>query len=182
MRIMDKIKVSKFLSLVLRHRPEASGVVLDENGWVGVDALLKGMSKCGMGVTIDELEDIVATNDKKRFEFNEDGTKIRACQGHSLSNIDLGLVPKRPPEFLYHGTATIFLDSILKNGLHPRSRQYVHLSLDVDTATKVGSRHGKPVVLRVAAATMNWDGHQFFLSSNNVWLTKIVPPRYLSFE
>jgi putative RNA 2'-phosphotransferase len=171
---------SKFLSLVLRHRPEAIRVKLDPAGWVDVSTLLEAMKDHGKPLDRAELDTIVATNDKKRFEFNEDGTRIRACQGHSVKDIDLGLEPKEPPDTLYHGTATRFLPSISRKGLIPGNRLYVHLSWDEETATKVGSRHGKPIVLSVAAGRMHRDGFEFFLSNNNVWLTKTVPMAYLS--
>jgi putative RNA 2'-phosphotransferase len=178
---VDQKKRSKFLSLVLRHQPQIIGVTLSKEGWIDVDTLLEALSQRNMAMTRQELEDLVATNDKKRFEFSEDGTMIRACQGHSLK-IDLGLPPRQPPEVLYHGTATRFLDSIVRDGLRPGSRTHVHLSQDVATATKVGSRHGTPVVLKVDSRAMTLDGHQFYKSNNNVWLTLAVPPQYLHIE
>lgn len=172
------VRISKFLSYVLRHKPEAIGITLDDAGWVDVDLLLQAMKAAGKPVSRNVLEEIVRTNDKQRFAFNDDGTKIRASQGHSIQ-IDLGLRPVTPPGVLYHGTATRFLDRILSAGLLPQRRQYVHLSPDEQTALRVGQRHGKPVILRIDAGAMHADGHIFFLSANGVWLTASVPPNYL---
>jgi len=166
-------KTSKFLSLLLRHHPEEAGLTLDEHGWAEVDLLLKNV-----GLRLEELEEIVAADEKQRYSFSEDRTLIRANQGHSVP-VDLELEPREPPEFLYHGTVGQFLGSIRKEGLQRRSRQYVHLSLDVETAVKVGRRRGKPVILQVAAGRMFRDGYVFFLSVNGVWLTEEVPPQYL---
>lgn len=172
------VKISKFLSYVLRHKPEAIGITLDDNGWIEVDRLLEAMKAAGKRVSRELLDEIVRTNDKQRFAFNDDGTKIRASQGHSIQ-VDLDLTPVAPPDVLYHGTATRFLDSILSAGLQSRNRQYVHLSPDEQTALRVGQRHGKPVILRIDARAMHADGHTFFLSANGVWLTAHVPPKYL---
>ena len=174
------VKQSKFLSLVLRHQPETVGLTLDEAGWVSVSELLTQLAAHGRGMSMEELEHVVATNDKQRFSFNADKTRIRANQGHSLKTLDLGLQPIEPPEILYHGTAERFLESILQTGLEKRSRQHVHLSADIDTAHKVGSRHGKPVILKVAAGQMQRNGCVFFRSDNGVWLTDHVPIVYLS--
>ena len=168
-------KTSKFLSLVLRHRPEKLDLDMDNQGWVSVEELLGKMS-IGMG----ELEEVVETNDKKRFAFNEDKTRIRASQGHSVK-LDLGYTPTPPPDQLYHGTATRFLDSIRKTGLDKRNRHHVHLSPELSTATNVGSRHGKVVVLVVQAGEMHKAGHEFFLSQNGVWLTETVPVEFIIF-
>jgi len=170
---------SKFLSLVLRHRPETVGIVLDENGWVDVDALLDACRLKGRGMTREELDEVVRTNDKKRFAFSPDGQRIRANQGHSVE-IDLDLTPQTPPDVLYHGTTDRFLQSILKQGLQKRKRHHVHLSRDPATATTVGGRRGKPVVLRIDAARMQADGFTFYCSANNVWLTDEVPATYLT--
>lgn len=169
---------SKFLSLVLRHRPEAAGLVLDAQGWVSVADLLRGLHKAGKPLTMAALEQVVAENNKKRFEFSEDKTRIRASQGHTI-DVDLGYEPMDPPEYLFHGTASQFLDSIFKTGLDKRERHHVHLSADLDTATNVGSRHGKVVVLRVRAQAMVQAGHAFYRSTNGVWLTESVPVEYL---
>ncbi len=173
------VRYSKFLSLILRHDPAAAGIKLDDRGWADVAALLKAAASRGFPGDPATLRKVVETNDKKRFGFNSDGSKIRARQGHSLS-VDLGLHPQSPPSFLYHGTAQRFLGSIMARGLQPRQRQYVHLSLDAQTATSVGRRYGKLVVLIVEAKRMHAEGHCFFLSENGVWLTQEVPAEYLS--
>jgi len=171
--------ISKYLSLVLRHDPAAAGVTLDAEGWVGVDELLAGAARHGFSFTRAELEEVVQTNEKQRFAFSVDSQRIRASQGHSVS-VELGLTPETPPEVLYHGTVDRFLSSIMDQGLDKRSRQYVHLSPDVETATRVGSRRGQPVILKIAAANMHSDGFCFFCSANGVWLTERVPPQYIS--
>lgn len=180
MNEQKKKKISKFLSLVLRHKPEIINLNLDENGWTSVDELItKSKRDSYEGFTFEELEEIVETNDKKRFIFNEDKTRIRANQGHSI-DIDLALKPQHPPEFLYHGTAQKNVDSILKNGIEKRNRQHVHLSLDKETATKVGMRHGKPIILTIGTGKMFEDGVLFYLSENGVWLTDFVDAQYIS--
>jgi putative RNA 2'-phosphotransferase len=171
-------RLSKFLSLVLRHQPGKIGITLDANGWTNVALLLSQSNKNGVNLTEAILEQVVQTNTKKRFSFNEDKNKIRANQGHSVE-VDLGYLPQEPPTILYHGTAENFLDSILKTGLNKRKRHHVHLSADFETARQVGKRHGKPVVFTVEAAAMNQDGYAFYLSSNKVWLTEQVPAKYL---
>lgn len=173
------VKTSRFLSFVLRHHPESIGLSLDQNGWVEVDLLLSAMKRQGRGISRSFLEQVVATNDKKRFAFSDDGSRIRASQGHSLS-VDLALETQAPPEVLYHGTVASFLASIRSEGLKPGSRQHVHLSIDRETARKVGQRRGKPVILRIAAKTMQAQGHQFYCSANGVWLVDWVPPEFLS--
>jgi putative RNA 2'-phosphotransferase len=170
---------SKFLSLVLRHKPAQIGLVLDENGWASVSELLEKINAQGNNVDIDLLNEIVDTNDKKRFAFNDDKTKIRASQGHSIE-IDLDLEPSLPPDTLYHGTATRFVESILKVGLKKQQRQHVHLSEKLETATAVGARHGKPTILIVDAKQMHEDGFVFYKSENNVWLTDNVEVKYIS--
>ncbi|MBC7882835.1 MAG: RNA 2'-phosphotransferase [Anaerolineae bacterium] len=172
--------MSKFLSLVLRHKPEEIGLNLDPQGWAKVDQLITLINRRGTELTFPLLEQIVATNDKQRFIFNEDKTKIRANQGHSIE-VDLALQLQQPPNLLFHGTATRFLDSIRTQGLLRGSRQYVHLALDIQTATKVGQRHGKPAVLEVRAEAMHLDEHQFFCADNGVWLTEHVPSKYIEF-
>lgn len=176
----DLVKLSKFLSLVLRHKPEEIGLALDENGWTEVDDLIRLATARGSRLTRSLLEQVVAENDKKRFAFSEDGQRIRANQGHSIE-VDLALVPSEPPELLYHGTASRFIESIRGQGLHSGNRQHVHLSLDIPTATKVGQRHGKPVVLVIRAKEMLAAGHRFYLSANGVWLTECVPVEFISF-
>lgn len=175
---MPDVNKSKFLSYVLRHRPDSIGITLDENGWVDVDLLLAAAERHGKSLSRTSLEQIVATNDKKRFAFSNDGRRIRANQGHSVS-VDLDLEPTVPPEFLYHGTVERFLDSIRAEGLVRGNRHHVHLSPDEATARKVGSRRGKPVILVVEAARMHAAGHEFFRSANNVWLTDTVPVKFL---
>jgi putative RNA 2'-phosphotransferase len=177
----DVTRLSKFLSLILRHKPETVGLTLDEQGWVDVDELLIAMNSSGTTIDRALLHHIVDTNDKKRFMFSDDGSRIRASQGHSLS-IDLALAPVQPPDVLYHGTASRFLASIREQGLLPGSRQHVHLSRDRDTAYSVGSRHGKPVILIIDAEKMYTDSYPFYCSDNGVWLTASVPVQYISFE
>jgi len=175
---INLVRYSKFISLVLRHKPQSIGLVLDEGGWASVDALLAGMRAKGLSVDRETLERVVAENDKQRFAFNADHSKIRANQGHSIA-VDLGLQPRTPPDLLYHGTAVKNLSSILAQGLIKGNRQAVHLSIDIDTAVKVGSRHGKPVVLVIEAARMSADGFVFTCSENGVWMVDHVPPEYL---
>ncbi|MCE3075121.1 RNA 2'-phosphotransferase [Chryseobacterium gwangjuense] len=180
MNEQKKKKISKFLSYVLRHHPELIGLTLDEQGWTSVDEIItKSKRDSYQGFTFEELNEVVETNDKKRFIFNEDKTKIRANQGHSI-DIDLALKPQQPPEFLYHGTAQNNVVSILEKGIEKRSRQHVHLSLDKETATKVGMRHGKPIILTIRTGKMYEDGIVFYLSENNVWLTDFIEAQYIS--
>ena len=171
---------SKFLSLVLRHQPGVVGITLDEAGWVSVEDLLEGSRRNGHAITFDELQRIVQTSDKQRFAFSEDLKRIRANQGHSVP-VDLGYEPARPPEVLYHGTADRFLASIRSAGLIKGKRHHVHLSDRTETAVAVGSRHGKVVVLEVAAGAMHREGTTFYRTTNGVWLTEHVPVRHLSF-
>lgn len=181
---MDDKKIrstSKFLSLVLRHQPQLIGLQLDENGWADVEELLRKISAHGETVSKTLLETVVATNDKKRFAFNEDHTRIRASQGHSVE-IDLGLEPKEPPVYLLHGTVATLLPSIKENGLQKMSRQHVHLSPDEATAIKVASRRGSPVVLTIRAKEMSDKGFVFYISENGVWLTGHVPPDFIIFS
>ena len=172
-------KESKFLSLVLRHHPEVIGITLDTNGWAEVNVLIKHMKRKFPVFGLKMLEEIVATDSKQRYAFSEDNTRIRANQGHSLA-VELELLPQIPPDHLYHGTASRFVESILKSGLQKQTRQYVHLSIDIATATKVGARHGKPVIFKVNTKVMYEAGYVFYLSANGVWLTDMVPPKYLS--
>lgn len=174
----QKKKISKFLSYVLRHHPELINLYLDENGWADVDELITKSTNDSQGFTFEELDEIVLTNAKKRFAFNEDKTKIRASQGHSI-DINLDLILQRPPEFLYHGTAQNNMDSILENGIVKRSRQHVHLSIDKETATHVGMRHGKPIILTIKTGEMFENGVEFYLSDNEVWLTDFVDAKYI---
>ncbi len=174
------IETSKFLALVLRHRPERIGLELDEAGWARVSDLIECARRAGMDLSADTLREVVERNEKRRFSISEDGQKIRAVQGHSLS-VDLGLEPIAPPELLYHGTTIRFVASIRDQGLKSRGRQHVHLSPDEKTALEVGARHGKPVVLRIEAGKMDAHGYEFFFSENGVWLTSDVPPEYIEF-
>ena len=170
---MSLKETSKFISLILRHKPEVIGISLDEHGWGSVEALLKGV-----GIDFATLEEIVRTDEKGRYSFNEDRTLIRANQGHSI-DVDVELREAAPPPVLYHGTGEKYTASIDKEGLIPKSRLYVHLSRDTDTAEKVGRRHGRPVIYTVAAGEMHREGYKFFLSKNGVWLTKRVPAEFL---
>jgi putative RNA 2'-phosphotransferase len=172
------IRISKFLSLVLRHRPERVGLTVDEAGWVSVTVLLQACSQHGFPLTLDELQEVVVNNDKSRFAFSSDGAFIRANQGHSIS-VNLGYEPVTPPEYLFHGTADRFLPSIQEQGLLKRQRHHVHLSSDEETAHRVGQRHGRPAVLKVDSGAMERDGYLFYLSENGVWLTDRVPSQYL---
>ncbi|WP_280724996.1 RNA 2'-phosphotransferase [Kitasatospora sp. MAA4] len=173
------VKTSKRLSKVLRHDPGALGLTLDEGGWVRVDTLLAAFAERGGRLTRAELDHVVETNNKRRFAYSEDGLRIRASQGHTVE-VDLGLAATEPPPVLFHGTAQSSVAAIFRDGLRPMARQDVHLSAETETATRVGARHGRPVVLRVDAAAMAADGHEFRVSANGVWLTDAVPPQYLS--
>lgn len=174
----DLVKTSKFLSYVLRHQPDAIGLELDAQGWANVDELIAKAAAAGTRLHRDGIAAAVATNDKQRFALSPDGTRIRASQGHSIA-VDLALTPQTPPDVLYHGTATRFVDSIRRQGLITGARQHVHLSADRDTATKVGARHGAPVVLVVDARAMHAAGIAFLRSDNGVWLVDAVPAQYL---
>ena len=178
--ISDKqlTQISKFLSLILRHQPETIGIQLDKNGWADVQILLEKANTHGIQLDRELLNHIVATNPKKRFAFNDTNDKIRASQGHSVE-IELGYTNQKPPEILYHGTGEKSVQSILATGLERRSRQHTHLSSDIETAIKVGQRHGKPFVFKVLAGQMYENNFQFFISDNGVWLTDHVPARYL---
>ena len=167
-------KTSKFISLILRHKPETIGIKLDEHGWADVEDLLKGVD-----IDFSTLEKIVKEDEKGRYSFSDDKTKIRANQGHSI-NVDVELEEKIPPNVLYHGTAEKYLDSINIEGLKPMSRLYVHLTEDLEIAKKTGQRHGKLVIFEIDAKRMIDDGIKFYLSVNNVWLVRTVPPKYLS--
>ena len=173
-------RISRFLSLILRHDPGQIGLSLDAQGWIDVATLLDALGQHGMPIDRATLERIVATNPKQRFALSADGQRIRANQGHSIA-VDLALPPIPPPALLYHGTAARFVASIRREGLRKRGRQHVHLSADEATAITVGQRHGAPVVLVVRAAAMAADGFLFFRSANGVWLTDHVPPQYLVF-
>ncbi|WP_406270512.1 RNA 2'-phosphotransferase [Streptomyces sp. NBC_00191] len=172
------VKVSKYLSKHLRHQPERIGLTLDENGWVAVEELMRAAAAHGFRFTRAELDHVVAVNDKKRFTI--DGTRIRANQGHTVE-VDLDLPTAEPPAYLYHGTVARSLDAIRAEGLRPMKRHHVHLSRDRETATRVGARRGRPVVLSVDAGAMHRAGHLFRVSANGVWLADAVPPEFLRF-
>lgn len=175
-----RTQLSRFLSFVLRHEPEAIGLELDRKGWVEIDVLLQQCGAHGKPMTRTQLEELVETSPKQRFAISADGDRIRANQGHSIE-VDLGYAEATPPDLLFHGTVDRFLESIRRHGLEKRSRHHVHLSPDVETATAVGGRRGRPVVLRIHAARMQQDGYVFYLSENGVWLTEAVPPDYIEF-
>lgn len=174
--------LSKFLSLILRHDPSSANVTMDKNGWVVVSDLLIGMSAKGKTVTMQNIEDIVSEDSKGRYSFNDDKTKIRANQGHSI-HVDLGLKSEIPPKILYHGTNSRFLEAILKEGLKPMSRQHVHLSDKLETAENVGDRRFKTGtnthVFHIETTPMVADGIKFYKSENGVWLTDGIAPKYL---
>lgn len=173
-------QTSKFLSYVLRHAPESINLSLDAHGWADIDALIEKARNNGQTLDLASLQRIVAESDKKRFTISDDGKRIRAAQGHSVS-VNLALSPHQPPDVLYHGTATRFLANIEAQGLVSGSRQQVHLSADIETAQKVGQRHGKPVVLVIDTKGMFADGLKFYHADNGVWLTDTVPVNYISF-
>ena len=174
---MSDKNTSKYISLILRHKPETIGISLDEHGWANVEELITGVNKTRY-LDMETLERIVAEDEKQRYSFNEDKTLIRANQGHSIP-VDVELPEVVPPDVLYHGTGVKYKDSIDAQGLIPKSRLYVHLSGDMETARKVGQRHGKPIIYKVDAAAMHADGYIFYRSVNGVWLTKEVPQKYL---
>lgn len=176
---MNPIKVSKFISLVLRHKPDAAGISLDEHGWAYVNSLVHGVSLKFPGFDRNMLEEIVLTDEKQRYSFNEDGSKIRANQGHSIP-VDVELEIVEPPEYLFHGTGEKYTCLIERDGLIPKSRLYVHLSGDVETAINVGKRHGDPVVYLVDSGLMHREGYRFYRSTNGIWLTDHVPVKYLT--
>ena len=174
---MNDRSLSRFLSLILRHKPEVIGITLDEHGWADADELIRGVRK-SRPFDMETLERIVREDEKQRYSFNEDHTKIRANQGHSL-NVDVELEQKKAPDILYHGTGEKYVSSIDKEGLISRTRLYVHLSGTYETALRVGGRHGKPVIYQVDCKRMQEDGCVFYQSVNGVWLTKHVPVKYL---
>ncbi len=175
----EEKRISKRLSLNLRHDPEGLGITLEEGGWTNVDELLKAFSKKYFAISLSDLQQVVKNNDKQRFGFNETNTKIRAHQGHS-TQVDLKLVPSTPPDLLYHGTAKHSLDAILESGLKSMKRQHVHLSTNKETMMAVAMRHGKPILLSIDARAMFKAGHAFYLSTNGIWLSEFVPKKYLT--
>ena len=180
----ELLGVSKFLSYVLRHKPEGIGLTLDNEGWADIEELIEcaeihqKTEKYPL-LTKAILDEVVETNDKKRFEYSKDGWKIRASQGHSLNNVKIKMDAKTPPQYLYHGTAKKSVEVILKSGLKKMNRNHVHLNEDPNQSAIVGKRHGEPIVLKVNAMEMRADGYKFYLSANNVWLTDSVPTKYL---
>ncbi|EGT5447322.1 TPA: RNA 2'-phosphotransferase [Clostridioides difficile] len=173
-----KDKLSVFISLILRHKPEIIGIKLDDYGYADVNELIEKINNTGRNINIEILEQIVKEDNKQRYSFNDDRSKIRANQGHSI-NVNVELRELEPPRFLYHGTATRFLDNIKKEGIVSKSRLYVHLSNDIDTAVQVGKRHGVPVVLKINTGKMYENGYKFYLSENNIWLCKYIPFEYV---
>lgn len=172
-------ETSKFLSYVLRHEPQSIGLVLDREGWADIAALIARAQQSGRELDEVLIRTVVESSDKKRFAISDDGLHIRAVQGHSTESVAITYAEKVPPEVLYHGTATRFLESIMREGLKPGERQYVHLSEDVQTATAVGQRYGKPVVLKIEALQMHQQGFKFFQADNDVWLTVRVPSDFV---
>ena len=171
-------QISKFLSYVLRHHPELIGITLNAQGWVGIEDLLAAAAAHNRPISTEQLQAVVANNDKKRFEIDVTGQMIRASQGHSVQ-VDLGYTPAEPPAVLYHGTAQKYVDSIRQQGIVKGSRHHVHLSATQEVALQVGQRHGKPEVLTVNCQAMQADGHTFYLSTNGVWLVNHVAPQYI---
>lgn len=177
----NDVKLGRFLSLVLRHNPDAAGISLDEHGWADVQELLAGVRLSGRQINMETLERIVRENNKQRYSFNTDHTKIRANQGHSLQ-VDVELTAMKPPHYLYHGTSVRFLPAIRQEGIKKMNRQYVHLASDFQTAVEVGRRHGSPAVITINAEAMAHDGLTFYLSENGVWLCEYVAPVYFFTE
>ncbi|HBF7642493.1 TPA: RNA 2'-phosphotransferase [Clostridioides difficile] len=173
-----KDKLSIFISLILRHKPETIGIKLDDYGYADVNELIEKINNTGRNINIEILEQIVKEDNKQRYSFNEDRSKIRANQGHSI-NVNVELRELEPPRFLYHGTATRFLDNIKKEGIISKSRLYVHLSNNIDTAVQVGKRHGIPIVLKINAGKMYENDYKFYLSENNIWLCEYIPFKYV---
>jgi putative RNA 2'-phosphotransferase len=176
----DVVRISKFLSRVLRHRPQSIGLTVDRHGWAQVDELIEKVNQARIALTPELLAEVVAANDKQRFAYSDDGLRIRASQGHSFP-VDLELEPQPPPEYLFHGTARANLASIREQGLRHGRRNHVHLSKDEATAFQVGQRHGSPMVLKIRALAMEASGHPFWLSANGVWLTEQVPVEFIDF-
>ena len=174
----QKTQIGKYIAFILRHKPQAIGITLDQHGWAKVDELIAGIQRKYPNFNKDLLEDIVASDNKQRYSFNEDHTMIRANQGHSIP-VDVEMKEVVPPDILWHGTGERYVASIDAIGLIPKTRLYVHLSLDTETAQKVGSRHGKCVIYKINARKMYEDGYHFYLSVNHVYLTKEVPVQYL---
>lgn len=172
-------EISKFLSYILRHEPQSIGLQLDTEGWVKIDCLIAGAAKEERILDRELILSIVSSSDKNRFSITNDAQYIRAVQGHSTKSVDLQHIEKDPPKFLYHGTATRFLESIRQQGLIAGRRHHVHLSQDRTTAVAVGQRYGKPEVLKVEALRMHQQGFKLFQAENDVWLTNHVPNYFI---
>lgn len=170
------IKISKFLSYILRHKPEAIELRLDSDGWADISTLIHLSNEKGQKLDLAMLHNVVDLSPKKRFSISPDGMRIRASQGHSLKQVDIKFEEKIPPEILYHGTAHYFLESIIEQGLNAKERQYVHLSIDKEMAIQVGMRHGTPVVLKINALKLYHQGVKFYQADNDIWLTKFISP------
>lgn len=170
--------ISKFLSLVLRHKPEHIGLTIDKEGWASVTELIEKINQKGVRLDLALLQLVVDTNDKKRFAFNDDKTRIRASQGHTVE-VELDLQPQTPPELLYHGAADKYVAAIQEHGLFKMERHHVHLTADIETARNVGQRRGRPIILVIKALAMHEQGHKFYLSANGVWLADHVPPEFI---
>ena len=175
---MDLNNISKYMSLILRHKPDVIGIELDEHGWANVNDLISGIEKDNHGFNFELLEEIVRSDSKQRYSFNDDKSLIRANQEHSV-NVDVELKEKEPPEYLYHGTGEKYVKFINQDGLIPKSRLYVHLSKDIKTAENVGKRHGKEIIYRINSGRMYRNGYKFYLSENGIWLTKEASVKYL---
>ena len=173
-------ETSKFLSYVLRHQPQAIGLSLDREGWASISELVIAATQSGWTLDANVVRDVVASSDKRRFEISEDGRRIRAVHGHSTPDVSISYPQESPPKFLYHGTAKASVESVLRGGLRPGKRQYVHLSEDARTATTVGQRHGKPTVLRIEAHRMHEQGFRFLRASSGVWLIEAVPSQFIA--
>lgn len=172
-------ETSKFLSYILRHEPQAIGIDLDSQGWVDIDELIQAANQSGKIFDRELIQQVADTSEKKRFTISDDGLRIRAAQGHSTESVQINYPQKIPPEFLYHGTATRFVESIKQQGLIPGQRHQVHLSQSVETALEVGKRYGKPHIFTINAKSMHDAGFVFYCSENNVWLTEKVPVEFL---
>ncbi|MBF0227181.1 MAG: RNA 2'-phosphotransferase [Desulfobacterales bacterium] len=180
--MQNNVSISKFLSLVLRHNPKLIQLDMNENGWVSIEQLIENAKKLkNIELSIEKIRDVVETNDKKRFSIDSEGKKIRANQGHSIK-VDLELKSQTPPDILYHGTATRFIDSIKIDGLKPMLRQHIHLSTTFETALNVGKRHGKPIILEIKSKEMHEKGYKFYLSENKVWLVDRVPKEFINIK
>lgn len=171
--------LSKFVAYALRHNPEHYGLKINKEGWVSVESLIEAGLKYNHNLNVSKINEIVVNCNKKRFQLSENQSQIRAVQGHSYQNVNLSFTKKNAPEFLYHGTITTYLPSIISTGLNKQLRHFVHLSSDIKTATSVGMRHGELVMLKIKSREMENDGYEFNISENNVWLVSEVPSKYI---